>query len=83
MWDGGWGWGSWTLLTFVVVLFSASVTVLVIAAIRYLADRRGTAASGPVSWQKQPEDLLNERLARGEIDDDDYRQHLALLREHR
>ncbi|MEU6808130.1 SHOCT domain-containing protein [Streptomyces sp. NPDC046831] len=40
--------------------------------------------SGEGGWQgRRAENLLAERFARGEIDDDEYRRRLALLREHR
>ncbi|MGW4033270.1 SHOCT domain-containing protein [Streptomyces sp. NPDC004838] len=41
-------------------------------------------SSGEPGWGgKRAEDLLAERFARGEIDDDEYKRRLALLREHR
>jgi len=85
MWYGsnGWGWGGWILMTVVMVLFWAAVITAVVLAIRYVASPRGTAAGPPSSWQPRAQDLLSERFARGEIDDDEYRQRLALLREPR
>lgn len=84
-WYGGngWGWGGSILMTVAVVLFVTGVISAVIVTIRYLTDPRGTAASPPGSWQLSAEDLLAGRFARGEIDDDEYRQRLVLLREHR
>jgi putative membrane protein len=86
MWhDGwGWGWGGWVLMTVVMVVFWAVVITLVVLAIRYLTSDRGRSAGpqpGPIT--SGPEDVLAERYARGEIDDDEYRRRLALLREHR
>jgi len=79
----GWGWGSWVLLTVVIVIFWAAVVVLVSAAVRYLA-RRDSAVAPPLdSWQERAraEDLLAERFAHGDIDDDEYRRRLTLLLE--
>lgn len=85
MWYGGdgWGWGGWILMTVVMVLVWAAVIAAVILAIRSLASPRGTAASPSGSWRPSAEDLLAERFARGQINDDEFRQRLTLLREHR
>nr|WP_076971309.1 SHOCT domain-containing protein [Streptomyces sparsogenes] len=41
-------------------------------------------SSGEPGWgSRRAEDLLAERFARGEIDEDEYKRRLALLREHR
>lgn len=92
MWNDGWGWGgwgggSWILMAVVMVLFWAVLITAVVLAVRYLAGgatQHGRGIGGP-----QPpaggraEDLLAERYARGEIDEDEYRRRLTLLREHR
>jgi putative membrane protein len=85
MWYGnnGWGWGGWILMTIVMVLFWAAVITAVVLAIRYVASPRATASGPPGSWQPRAQDLLSERFARGEIDDDEYRNRLALRREPR
>ncbi|MFJ5901901.1 SHOCT domain-containing protein [Streptomyces sp. NPDC093064] len=42
------------------------------------------SASDEPGWgSRRAEDLLAERFARGEIDDEEYKRRLALLREHR
>jgi putative membrane protein len=84
IWYGsnGWGWGGAILMTVVMVLFWAAVITAVVLAIRYLVGSPDAAAGPPAAWQPRAEDLLGERFARGEIDDDDYRQRLALLRGH-
>ncbi|MDZ4269676.1 MAG: SHOCT domain-containing protein [Mycobacterium sp.] len=79
MWHGG-GSGWWILMAVLTVVFWAVVITVVVLAIRYVASDRGRSAA-PTS--AQAEDLLAERYARGEVDDDEYRQRLALLREHR
>jgi putative membrane protein len=81
--DGwGWGWGGWILMGVVMVVFWAVVITLVVLAVRYLAADRGRPAP-PASAQSRAEDMLAERFARGEIDDEEYRRRLTLLREHR
>jgi putative membrane protein len=82
MWYGGdgWGWGGWLLMTVLMVLFWAVVITAVVVAVRYLAGPRHAA---PGSRPSRAEDLLAERFARGEIDDEEFRRRQALLREHR
>jgi putative membrane protein len=75
MWYGGdWGWASWILMTVGMVAFWALVITAVVLAVRYLAGPRGTAAAA--------EGVLDQRFARGEIDENEYRQRLSLLREY-
>jgi putative membrane protein len=70
------GWG-YTLMTVSMILFWG----LVIYGVVFLARSGGQSdRSGP---QAKPEDLLAERFARGEIDEQEYRQRLETLREHR
>ncbi|MEU2772012.1 hypothetical protein ABZ646_03580 [Streptomyces sp. NPDC007162] len=91
MWyDGGWGWGGWFVMTVFMVLFWAVLIVGLIALVRYLAGTRHhqQADLPPPSGEgrsqdRRAEDLLAERFARGEIDDDEYKRRLGLLREHR
>lgn len=74
----GWGW-ILTAAAFTVV-FAVVITAIVLA-VRYLAGghyRTPTTAQGGAA-----EDVLAERLARGDITDDEYRQRMATLREHR
>jgi len=79
----GWGWLGWILMTVGMVAFWALLITAIILAIRYLATSRGPAATPPsIPGHVRAEDVLAERFARGEIDDNDYRQRLALLREH-
>ena len=83
MWGNGWGWAGWVLMSIVMVLFWAAVITAIVLAIRYAGSSRN-AASGPPSYRpSRPEDVLAERFARGEIDAEEYRQRVTLLREHR
>jgi putative membrane protein len=68
--DGGWWWVmgvGWLVLL-------AAVVVIVVLFVRR-PDHRGTG-----NVRTQPEDLLAERLARGEIDEDEYRRRRDALR---
>ena len=57
------------------------VITVVFLAIRSLTVWRGSAASAS-SGQDRADDVLAERFARGEIDENEYRQRLSALREH-
>ncbi|MCG5217535.1 SHOCT domain-containing protein [Streptosporangium soli] len=72
-WDrGGWGRSGWGgSLWFVVVPLLVALTV---AAVFMLSRRRSTHA-------RASESVLEERFARGEISEEEYRARLAVLRE--
>ena len=81
-WDG-WGWGGWFLMCVVMVLFWAAVITAIVLAVRYLIGSSG-AGGGLARYEPpRPEDVLAGRFARGEIAEDEYRQRITLLREHR
>ena len=73
MWwyHGDWGWGAWLLMTVGMVAFWG----LVIWAL--VTQARSTGAPPP--RERTPERILAERLATGEIDEDDYRRRLDAL----
>lgn len=75
---GGWGW----ILTAVIftVVFAVVITAIVLG-VRYLAGGHQRTPTTPQGGSA--EDVLAERLARGDITDDEYRQRMATLREHR
>jgi putative membrane protein len=61
--DNGMGWGGWLLMTLAMVAFWALVVFVVVALFR-------SDASGAV--RRTPEEILNERFARGDIDAAEY-----------
>jgi putative membrane protein len=67
--NGGNGWG-WVVVVLLVLLVIA-VTVLLV---RHFGD------SGRGAGRRGAEDLLDERFARGEIDEDEYRKRRDALR---
>ncbi len=78
---GGWGWGG-IVMTIMLAAFLVAVIVAVVFAIRDLF-RGGSQRNRASSVAPGPEDTLAHRFARGEINADEYRQRVALLREHR
>lgn len=75
-WDHDWGWAGWLAMTIGMAGFWVLVAVLVLAVVR--ADRRRDAD------ELGPRQILEQRLARGEIDVQEYRERLeAISRPHR
>ena len=69
MFHDGWGAGSWLVMGFMMLLFWA----LVAGGIVWIV--RGSGAPTPQPARQ----LLDERFARGEIDEDEYRRRRGLL----
>ncbi|MET0726833.1 MAG: SHOCT domain-containing protein [Acidimicrobiales bacterium] len=71
-WNGeSWGWGGWLVMVLSMLGFWALVAWVAVTVIR---SNRGSVPAA------DPEDVLAERFARGEIDDDEYRRRLEVLR---
>jgi putative membrane protein len=79
MGDGGWTW----MMFFgplIMILFVATVVVLVAFALRWLTGH-GTAGYAPAPPGRTPLDILKERFARGEIDKAEYEERRRVLGE--
>ena len=87
----GWGGGSWgwLIMAALMVIFWVGIIWLGVTLIRRTshpapAHTGATSAlSAPPAPRPNPQDVLAERLARGDIDPDDYRQRLDALRQSR
>ena len=75
----GWGYG---LMTVSMILFWGAVIFGIVLLVRYFGRSGQPPGAPPQSAESppSPERLLAERFARGEIDEEQYRQHLAVLR---
>ena len=73
----GWGWGGWLAMVLVMLVVLAAVAWAL-----FLVWRNASASPSepPHGAQDSPEGILAERLARGEIDAEEYRQRLKALR---
>ncbi|KDE97167.1 putative membrane protein [uncultured Mycobacterium sp.] len=82
-WGNGWG-GGGILMTVLMFVLLVAVIVAIIFAVRHLS---GSASphhrGGPGPEGMRAEDRLADRFARGEVDEDEFRQRMTLLREHR
>ena len=77
--DGSPGWGGWVVMSVMMVLFWGALIFGGIAVWKALnRDNRSSSQTGDA--QPDPERLLDERFARGEIDEDDYTHRRELLR---
>jgi len=80
-WDNQMNAGTWwPFMGFVMVIFFIALIVAIIALLRYRGPlHRPHASVSPRTSSAIA--ILQERLARGEIDEDEYRTRLKLLRE--
>lgn len=74
MWwyHGDWSWGAWLVMTLGMVVFWALVFWVILTIMR-----SGAQTASPL--ERTPEQILAERLARGEIDEDEYHRRLDTL----
>jgi putative membrane protein len=72
--DGSWGWAGWTMMVLSMFVFWGVVIWAVVA----LSRGSWRLGSSPPTAQS-PLDVLAERFARGEIDEDEYHRRLDVL----
>lgn len=78
MWgSNGWSWWGWALMSLSMVAFWGLVVWGIVALFRRPADR--WPGDGR-SERPDPERILGERFARGEIDEEEYHRRLQTLR---
>ena len=72
-WSGSWGWAAWLGMSLAMLAFWAIVVWLIVITIR------GSSWGAPWGRPRSADELLDERFARGEIDEDEYRHRRDLL----
>jgi len=82
MWGYDWGWGAWLVMSVMMVLFWGLVIAGIVVLIRYLtgSGQAGPPVSSSDRARPSAEELLDERFARDEIDQDEYARRRELLR---
>jgi len=73
-WDG-WGWGAWVMMTAVMLGFWALVAWVIVSLTRSTSTERAATEHQPSATA-----ILDQRFARGEIDEDEYRRRSDALR---
>lgn len=72
---GDWG---YVLMALSMLLFWGLIIGAIVALARYLGGARPTGQAQ--TTQNRPEGILAERFARGEIDEEEYRRRIAVVR---
>ena len=72
----GVGWGGWIAMTLAMLAFWGLVVFVVVALFR----SSNSTASPERRESRDPREILDERFARGEIDEDEYHARQAALR---
>jgi putative membrane protein len=81
-WGGdGMHWWGYLLMSLSMVVFWGLVIGGIIALVRYLGRQPEQSQTQPV--QPTPEQILAERFARGELDEEEYRRRVDALRGNR
>ncbi len=89
-WDGrddfmwgmhdGLGWGGWLLMGLLTLLLVGLVVGLVLLLVRSTSERGPAAGHARPGPQSAAEHVLDERFARGEIDEEEYLRRRSVLR---
>lgn len=77
MWDGGWF--GWLLGPVTMLLFLGAVVALILVLVRWLGGQGWAGGSRAPHAEKTALDILKERFARGEIDQDEFGERKRLL----
>ena len=72
-WWPGWSWWMWPLMMLAITAVCGALVWLVFLAVP--SNRR-------VAYQRRPEDIVAEHLARGEIDEDEHHRRLDAIHAH-
>lgn len=80
MWSdgGGWGWGAWLAMALMMLIFWGGLAWVIVTLIQHNGTQPTRDEPAPSAG---PLRILDERFARGEIDDDDYRRRREVLRD--
>lgn len=81
MW--GYGPGYWLGMGVTMILFWGLIIAGIVALVRYIGGTRSADRPHTTAGPTAPEEALAERFARGEIDADEYKERLDLLRARR
>ena len=76
-WDhGGWGAGEWLAMSLMMLVFWAALIALVLWLVRSFRTDQRSDTTAPTA---RADEVLAERFARGEIDEDEFTRRRELL----
>ena len=75
-WGDGWGLGAWVAMSVTMVAFWGGLAAVIVVAVRSRHTERHEA---PPDHGGRADEVLAERFARGEIDEDEYTKRRELL----
>jgi putative membrane protein len=80
---GGNHWGLWVLMIVAMVIFWGALAWIIVTLVRHRSTPHGSIPPTPGSSSSLPSSdalrILNERLARGDIDGDEYSRRRSLI----
>jgi putative membrane protein len=77
-WNDGWGVGGWIAMSLMLLVFWGGLIALVVFLVR--GGFRSDQATITTSPQRDADQVLAERFARGEIDEDEFTHRSQVLR---
>ena len=80
-WHDGWGFAGWWVMVLGMVFFWVLVVVLVVALVRWTNPGRDRRETVPDSGRSEALRILDERFARGDITEEEYRRRRQVLLE--
>ena len=69
-----WGWGQMMFGGLMMLVFWGAIIALIVLAVRWLSDNRG-----PVAGRRDALEILRERFAAGEIDEEEFKRRKRAL----
>ena len=75
-WD--WGWGHMLFGSLMMILFWGGIILVIVLAVRWLGGRSSQDAA-PAAPRRSAFDILDERFAGGEIDQEEFEERKRLL----
>ena len=78
MWGyGNWDWSTWISIMIIMLVFLLMIFFTVVMLTRYVTPR--SMFQDQPEYRNDPRQILAERFARGEIDEDEYLKRKAVL----
>jgi len=77
-WDSGWGWGHMVFGSLMMVVFWGGIIVAIVLAVRSFGGGTSHGTAPPAS-RNTAFDILKDRLARGEIENEEFEERERLL----